>query len=209
MNKRSTSVATSVTTWYFEMLSPEALRPKRFDPYDLSIQRMEIPCPEFGRFLYTSVGGPWYWCDRLSWNYADWQRHLERPEVEIWTAWMAGTPAGYVELESQAQGNVEIAYFGLLPLFMGQGLGGYLLTVGTQEAWSMPAQRVWVHTCSLDGPQAYHNYEARGFTLYHTETTVKPLPPQPPGPWPNSGAPHSLSKTTDQTSGKKANPHKS
>lgn len=65
MGKRAVTIATAVTTWYFEMLSPEALRPKRFDAYDLSIQRMETPCPEFGRFLYTAVGGLWYWCDRL------------------------------------------------------------------------------------------------------------------------------------------------
>ena len=47
---------------------------------------------------------------------------------------VAGTPAGYFELEAQERGNVEIAYFGLLPRFIGRGLGGALLTA-TVEPW--------------------------------------------------------------------------
>ncbi len=80
-----------------------------------------------------------------------------------------GTPAGYIALEPQGT-DVEIAYFGLLPFAVGKGIGGHLLHFGTSRAWSM-AQRVWVHTCSLDSPMARQNYEARGFRLYKTEVS--------------------------------------
>lgn len=188
---RSPSQTVSVTTWYLEMLDSAALRPKGCDRGDLVIQRVAVPCPEFSRFLYASVGGAWYWCDRLSWPYDRWLAYLQQPGVATWVAYVAGTPAGYIELEAQAGGNVEITYFGLLPQFIGQGIGGHLLTVGVEQAWAMPAQRVWVHTCSLDGPHAYRNYEARGFTCYDTQTHMETLPAAPPGPWPGAEAPPS------------------
>jgi hypothetical protein len=34
----------------------------------------------------------------------------------------------------------------------------------------MKPRRVWVHTCTLDHPSALKNYQARGFSLYKTET---------------------------------------
>ena len=49
------------------------------------------------------------------------------PAVETLVLYVAGTPAGYVELEVQPDDNVEVAYFGLLPRFIGEGLGRYLL----------------------------------------------------------------------------------
>ncbi len=176
-----------VTTWFLHMLEPGQLRPKLIERSDLMIQRVEIPCPEFSRFLYASVGGPWYWCDRLSWSYDRWLTYLNRPQVQTWVAYVAGTPAGYIELEAQPEGNVEVVYFGLLPQFIGQGLGGHLLSVGLRHAWAMAARRVWVHTCSLDGPQAYKNYQSRGFIRYDTRVSVlEELPAHPPGPWPNA-----------------------
>jgi GNAT superfamily N-acetyltransferase len=87
---------------------------------------------------------------------------------------------------SRSDCNVEIAYFGLLPQFMGQGLGGHLLTAGIQKAGAMAAQRVWDHTYSLDCPHAYKNYIARGFTLYDTKLTTVTLPDPPPGSWPST-----------------------
>jgi hypothetical protein len=49
---------------------------------------------------------------------------LDRPEVETWVA--CGSPAGYFGAERQDGGDVEIAYFGLLPQYIGQGIGGHL-----------------------------------------------------------------------------------
>jgi GNAT superfamily N-acetyltransferase len=175
-----------VTTWYLEMLDPGDLRPQCREHATWTIQPAKLPCPEFSRFLYTSVGGHWYWCDRLSWTYDQWLTYLNRPAVETWVAYVQGVPAGYIELEAQPQDQIEIAYFGLLPQFIGQGLGGRLLTVGTQRAWAMGAHRVWVHTCSLDGPHALKNYRARGFQHYDTQVARTTLPDRPPGPWPGA-----------------------
>ena len=50
----------------------------------------------------------------------------------------------------------------------------------------MGASRVWVHTCSLDGPTALANYQARGFRLYDTKTIELELPEETPGPWPGA-----------------------
>jgi len=179
---------TDVTTWYLEMLHPDELRPARAPLPAVEIMRAESPSPEFSRFLYTGVGGNWYWTLRLGWDYDAWLRYLDRPEVETWVAYAAGTPAGYVELERQHEGNVEIVYFGLLPQFIGRGIGGHLLTSGIRRAWALDARRVWVHTCSLDGPHALPNYRARGLRVYRESTEPRELPVKLPGPWPGARA---------------------
>ncbi len=172
-----------VTIHYLEMLSPEELRPAKPPLEAVEVRRAEIPCPELNRFLYTAVGGDWYWVDRLPWTYAQWKSYLDRPELETWIGSVTGTPVGYFELESQPERQVEIAYFGLLPQFIGKGIGGWLLTAAVQRAWEMGAKRVWVHTCTLDGPAALQNYLSRGFRLYREETAEVELPDQTPGPW--------------------------
>ena len=45
-------------------------------------------------------------------------------------------------------------------------MGGGFLTAAVEKAWEMEAARVWVHTCSLDHPNALKNYQARGFQIY-------------------------------------------
>ena len=57
----------------------------------------------------------------------------------------------------QKDRSVEIAFFGLLPQFIGKGLGGYLLSEAIRKAWDLDASRVWVHTCTLDHPRALGN----------------------------------------------------
>ncbi|MFO1350408.1 MAG: GNAT family N-acetyltransferase [Gammaproteobacteria bacterium] len=130
----------AVTTYYLEMRDPRALRPKRPGHIGLEIRQAQVPLPELNRFLYTAVGGNWYWIDRLGWSYAQWQDWVDRPELQTWVAYVTGTPAGYFELEAQAGGDVELAYFGLIPRFVGMGLGGPLLTAAIEQAWRMGAR---------------------------------------------------------------------
>jgi GNAT superfamily N-acetyltransferase len=79
--------------------------------------------------------------------------------------------AGFFELERHDDGSVEISYFGLMPMGIGQGLGRALLTTAIDEAWSLKPvpSRVWLHTCTLDHPAALANYLARGFQVTHSE----------------------------------------
>lgn len=181
--KSSASVQAEVTTYYLEMGSPEEMRPKQGAPEGFLLMKAEIPSAELQRFLYRSVGGNWYWYEKAHWDYQQWLAYAQNPNLHTWVAYLRGTPAGYFQLELQAEGNVEIAYFGLLPQFSGMGLGGYLLTRALEEAWRLGACRVWVRTCSLDSPRALTNYLARGMRLYRTETRVLEIPDQPPGPW--------------------------
>ncbi|MFE4858860.1 GNAT family N-acetyltransferase [Streptomyces sp. NPDC056670] len=183
----------TVTTWSLEQTSPADLRPAAEPEGDITIARAGIPSPEFSRFLYTAVGGDITWLDRLGWSRAEWQRTLDKPGTETWVAYERGTPAGYVELEAQPGGSVEIVYFGLIPAFRGRRIGGHLLTYGLRRAWDLaerwpelrPTERVWVHTCSLDGEHAMDNYLRRGFKLFDTkEEQAEEVPT--PGPWPGA-----------------------
>ena len=176
----------TVTTWYLEILDSRDLRPKRSPRADLALLRVEAPMPELNRFLYATVGGAWYWTDRLPWTYRQWLDYLSRPELQTWLLTAAGVPAGYFELEAQPEQNVEIAYFGLLPSFVGHGLGGHLLTCAIECGFAMGARRVWLHTCTLDHPQALANYQARGLRLYRQETDEKEIRAAPVGPWPGA-----------------------
>ncbi|GGP39315.1 GNAT family N-acetyltransferase [Streptomyces abikoensis] len=191
----SDSTTTTVTTWSLEQTSPADLLPAHVPDASsgIRIERAAVPSPEFSRFLYTAVGGDIRWTDRLSWSYEKWTAFLERPGTETWVAYEHGTPAGYVELDAQPEGAVEIVYFGLVPRFRGRRIGGHLLSVGTARAWDLaerwperePTKRVWLHTCSLDGPHALGNYERRGFRVFDTKVTEEPDAPTP-GPWPGA-----------------------
>ncbi|MHC0429045.1 GNAT family N-acetyltransferase [Streptomyces sp. O3] len=180
----------TVTTWYLEQTAPADLRPAAEPEGDVRIVRAEVPSPEFSRFLYTAVGGDIHWTDRLSLTYDQWRAYLERAGIETWVAYEKGTPAGFIELAAQDDGVVEIAYFGLLPVFRGRRIGGHLLSYGVARAWDLAerwpgrtaTKRVWVHTCSKDGQHAMDNYLRRGFRLF--DTTVEEEPDvATPGPW--------------------------
>jgi GNAT superfamily N-acetyltransferase len=80
-----------------------------------------------------------------------------------------GQSAGYFELQRHDDSSVEIAYFGLIPEFMGRGLGGWMLGRAVEEAWAFGGKRVWLHTCTLDSERALPNYLARGFLPYRTQ----------------------------------------
>ena len=151
-------------TWHLQMLRPEELRPKPLLP-ETQLVRLEIHFPALNRFFYQEVGKLWQWTDRLNWSEEEWRKWFERENVQTWMLLLRGTPAGYFELDNQ-DGDVEIAYFGLLPQFLGKGLGGGFLTAAVEKAWEMGAVSVWVHTCSFDHPNALKNYQARGFQIY-------------------------------------------
>ena len=163
-----------VTRTYLEMTHPDQLRrvpvarPRR-------VERVER-CPlSFYRYLYREVGRNCRWTDRLTWSDEQLRSHLATPGVSVWVMYVDGSPAGYFELHARGDRSTEIAYFGLLPEFIGQGLGKQLLTAAVERAWDTGAARVWLHTCTLDDPAALPNYLKRGFAPYKNERYTVPV----------------------------------
>ncbi len=174
-----------VTVTYLDYDAGEADSPQGTDrPYDL--REATSACPALNRFLYVSVGYPWCWHMRLSWSYQQWLDYLEDPAVATWVGYDGGNPIGYFELHRDAEGAVEIAYFGLLPSYLGRGLGKRLLSDAIVQARGFGNGRIWLHTCSLDHPAALPNYLARGFRVRKTEVVEEDLPDSPLEPWPGA-----------------------
>ncbi len=158
---------TPVVRTYLELTDPAEIRPANPPRlHGVEIARQDPPDGAVNRWFYVEVGRHHQWTDNLGRSDAEWQAWAER--VETWVARVEGRRAGYYELDPTADAT-EIAYFGLLPEFQGHGLGGHLLTHALRRALEL-SPRAWVHTCTLDGPHALANYQARGLVPYRTET---------------------------------------
>jgi GNAT superfamily N-acetyltransferase len=170
------SRAVDVVRTYLELRSPEQLRRAELDdPRARFIRREGITVGRYRR-LYHGVGTRWHWHDRNAWSDERLADHLARPEITVWECLVGERTAGFFELERRDDGSVEISYFGLLPDFIGRGLGKAMLTRAADEAWALGASRVWLHTCTLDSPNALPNYKARGFREFKQERFVEQLP---------------------------------
>jgi ribosomal protein S18 acetylase RimI-like enzyme len=155
---------TEITT-YLEMNDPAELRPKRVDVAELEIRQVLAVAPEFSWFLHEAVGADFSWGGRVDWGREEWMAYLDRPELETWVAYVGGAPAGFFDIEKQTDGGVEIRNLGLLARHFGQGIGGHLVTEAVARAWTIGANRVWLHTCTHDHEHALANYLARGFQI--------------------------------------------
>ena len=107
-----------VTITYLEMLDPARLRPRECRSSGWQVRQ---PPRDFqtNRGLYRAVGADWNWFERLSWSDQRWRDYVERPNLETWLGYLDDEPVGYFELEDEPNSGVEIAYFGLLPAFIG------------------------------------------------------------------------------------------
>jgi GNAT superfamily N-acetyltransferase len=147
-----------VVTTYLELTDPAGIRPARGSA---EIVQVDPPDGAVNRRFYEQIGAHYAWIDHAGETDGWWQAHAE--QVETWHI----PDAGYYELRAQGD-DVEIAYFGLLPAFHGRGLGGALLEHALRRGFELGG-RVWVHTCTLDGPHALANYQARGLVTYRVE----------------------------------------
>ncbi len=170
----------SVVRTFLELRSRGELRLRAAPPPDGARIVLLANSPAEYRMLYQGVGRAFHWTDRDVWPDAALAEYLGRANVAVWVLRVHDVPAGYVELVAHEDGSVEIAYFGLLPAFVGRGLGAHLLTFAVEEAWRMGGTRVWLHTCTLDSSAALPNYLARGFRPYREERYDKQLPAETP-----------------------------
>jgi GNAT superfamily N-acetyltransferase len=157
---------------YLEMKAPPPLRPPIQPAHQLALLRLAEPSTRFYRYLYGTVGEPWFWYERRAMTDDELAPLIRAPGIEISVLYAEGEPAGYVEMDYRDKADVNLAYFGLVPHRIGRGLGGFLLGRAVEEAWRRGARRLWVHTCTLDHPRALRLYQRAGFVPYKQETKV-------------------------------------
>ncbi|MDX3925254.1 MAG: GNAT family N-acetyltransferase [Shinella sp.] len=142
------------------------------DRPDLVLKRMESPDPDWYRDLYRRVGTDWLWVSRLAMPDDKLRSILNDPLVEVWAVMKDGRSEGLLELDCREEGECELAFFGLAASIIGQGAGRWLMNRAIERAWSKPISRFWVHTCTIDSPQALGFYIRSGFVPYKRQIEI-------------------------------------
>lgn len=166
-----------VTRTYLQITDPDQFNPTFVDDERIRIEQVNNCPASFHRYLYREVGRFYHWIDRLSWSDEEIRAYLAQDGLTLYVMYYGGAPAGYFELSKAADGATEIAYFGLLPEYIGKGLGKHLLSVAIDQAWIDGATRVWLHTCTLDDAAALPNYLRRGFKPFKEEKYFTEIAP--------------------------------
>ena len=164
-------MAGTVVITYLELAEPDEVRPPS-RPVPPGFSARVVHDPGVNREMYRRVGGDYQWLDRLAWSDDRWASYAARVETHLFE--LDGRTAGYYELELDSAESAKIALFGLLGEFHGIGLGGHALTAALNRAREL-RPRVWLTTCTLDGPYALANYEARGMHPFRTATLPAPV----------------------------------
>jgi len=157
---------------YLEMTEPPTSPTPPRPASKLALLRAESPTVAFYRFLYNNVGARWLWYERRTMDDGTLEAIIQNPEVEIYVLHVHGVPAGFGELDLRKKPDIELAYFGLMPEFIGRGLGRYLLRWTVDQAWTSHPKRLWVKNSNFAHPRALGLYQRMGFVPYRQKTTV-------------------------------------
>jgi GNAT superfamily N-acetyltransferase len=156
-------IAASVT--YLEQRERPAPRP---DPAIDGLALTPLGGGEAERYLalFSAVGEPWLWFGRRILAREALVALLDDPQIEAFALSRDGVDIGLLELDRRSEGEVELAYFGLVPDAVGGGAGRWLMNRALERAWASAPWRVFVHTCNFDHPQAVAFYMRSGFVPY-------------------------------------------
>src|SRR5947209_617190 len=118
--------AVDVTVSYLEMLAP-IRRTVAAPRAGLTVVEAKTPTVAFYRFLYQTVGEEYHWRSRGRRTDEDLAALIQNPLNEVYVLYVEGTPAGFAELDRRQPAEIELIQFGLVPEFVGQGLGKWFL----------------------------------------------------------------------------------
>lgn len=163
-----------VTVYYLEMLrhARQTVDPPRSE---LTVLSVRVPSVPYYRFLYNAVGSDYHWLTRRKMSDEQLAKILSEPGNELHVLHVEGSPAGFAELDRRQPDDIELVQFGLMPQYIGQGLGKWFLQWTIDRVWSYEPRRFWLHTCSLDHAAAVPNYRKAGFELYQEEVIRREL----------------------------------
>jgi GNAT superfamily N-acetyltransferase len=131
-----------------------------------SLQRLTGADLSKFRELFKAIGQDNMWFSRLFIADEKLAAILDNADVECYALCQNEKPIGLLELNFTDMPNCELAFFGLTPDVIGQGVGRILMNNAITKAWERPINRFWVHTCHFDHPNAFPFYKRSGFVPY-------------------------------------------
>ncbi|WP_262269805.1 GNAT family N-acetyltransferase [Microvirga yunnanensis] len=140
-------------------------------PAGWSLHRIDRDRPRY-RALFRAIGEPWLWFSRAAMADDRLASILDDPGVEAYALHDGTADVGLLELDFRIDREVELAFLGLVPGFIGQGAGRFLMNEAIVRAFARPIERFFVHTCTLDAPGALAFYMRSGFTPYRRAIEV-------------------------------------
>ncbi len=175
-----------VVITYLEMRSrPHLNSVTPADPAVLT--QVPRPTVRFYRYLYDSVGAAGLWWERRAMSDDDLAAIIGSDDVDIHVLLVGSQPAGFIELDRSGFPEINLAYFGLIPEFVGRGLGSYLINEAIRLAWDQSPEVLTVNTNTLDHPRALRMYQQKGFVPVREER-VRWIDPRVIGLIPSGGA---------------------
>ena len=143
---------------------------KKDKPEDNYSVEKTKPDFQLNKFFYKQIGKKYRWTDRLVWSNLQWSNYVSNKNLETFVIKNDKKLVGYFELIHHPEKNeIELAYFGLFEDYFGKGVGGYALTTAIVKSFEKKIKRMWVHTCTLDHPNAIKNYLASGMKIFKEE----------------------------------------
>jgi len=158
-----------------EMRARPILRPEVPDPH-WQLRHVVAPTAEWYRRLFAKVGQEWLWFSRLVMAPQALQAILDDPRVAVYVVSLDGVDEGLLELDWREGSSCELAFFGLTRALQGVGAGRWLMNRAIERAFGKPIARFWVHTCTLDHPEALAFYLRSGFVAYERRVEVSDDP---------------------------------
>ena len=156
-----------IERFYLEINTINDLKTKPISSDCFSLKEANKDNFDLNKFFYKQIGKRHQWVDRLIWQDKDWLKYISNENLRTYIFKIENDLVGYFELIFN-NNDCEIAYFGILEEFIGKGYGGFLLSEALKIGFKR-ANRIWVHTCSLDHPNAIENYKSRGMKIFKTE----------------------------------------
>lgn len=160
------------TITHLEMLAEPRLPVAPTPPGKYALMRAEKPPIHFYRYLYNTVGRDYAWVSRRDLTDEALSYIIHNDDVEIYVLWLNGAPVGFTEIDFRQMPEADISFLGIVPEFIGCGLGRFLLCEAIRIVWSRGPERLTIQTCTLDHPNALPLYQRHGFKPYAQSSAV-------------------------------------
>ena len=112
---------------------------------------------------YREIGNQYGWTGRLLMTDLELRELISSPSIFCFHLIYQNQIAGYFEIEVR-ENSAEIVYLGLKSNYIGKGLGKSLIQSSINESLKR-ADKVWLHTCEYDHPNALNSYKKCGFEV--------------------------------------------